>query len=223
MCERYVLPAQEAAEREFEPAQRWWKFSSSFNVSFPQNVPAIRAHDGRTEAVLLRWGFVPAAAEGVPPGEEQPAYPFEVLSSAPQLRESWLNSRRCILPASGFYAWRLTSSGYRQPYFFGPRDRTVFGFAAVWERSVSEEDDVIESCAIITVPANSLVCGIVGRNGRMPAILRRKDYDTWLSGTPVQAKAVLNPYLDQWMRAHPVSPRVNSTRHDDVSLIRPIA
>ena len=57
----------------------------------------------------------------------------------------------------------------------------------------------------------------------MPAILRRKDYDTWLSGTPVQAKAVLNPYLDQWMRAHAVSPRVNSTKHDDVSLIRPIA
>ena len=223
MCERYVLPAQEAAEREFEPAQRWWKFSSSFNVSFPQNVPAIRAHDGRTEAVMLRWGFVPAVAEGVPPSEEQPAHPFEMLSSAPELRESWLNSRRCILPASGFYAWRLTSIGYRQPYFFGPRDRTVFGFAAVWERSVSEEDDVIESCAIITVPANSLVCGVVGRDARMPAILRRKDYDTWLSGTPVQAKAVLNPYLDQWMRAHPVSPRVNSTKHDDVSLIRPIA
>ena len=223
MCERYVLPAQEAAEREFEPAARWWKFSSSFNVSFAQYVPAIRAHDGRTEAVMMRWGFVSAAAEGVAPEEEQPSYPFEELSTAAELREPWLHSRRCILPASGFYAWRLTSLGYRQPYFFGPRDRTVFGFAAIWERSVSDQDDVIESCAIVTVPANSLVCGIVGNDARMPAILRRKDYDTWLNGTPVQAKAVLNPYLDQWMRAHPVSPRVNSTKHDDVSLIRPIA
>ncbi|HEY1283187.1 MAG TPA: SOS response-associated peptidase [Steroidobacteraceae bacterium] len=223
MCERYVLPVQEAAEREFEPADRWWKFSSSFNVSSSQYVPAIRAHEGRTEAVMMRWGLVPASAEGAAPEEEHPSYPFEELTSAPVLRGPWLHGRRCIMPASGFYAWRLTSLGYRQPYFFGPRDRTVFGFAGIWEQSVSDEDDVIESCAIITVPANSLVCGVIGRDARMPAILRRKDYETWLTGTPVQAKAVLNPYLDQWMRAHPVSPRVNSTKNNDVSLIRPIA
>jgi len=27
--------------------------------------------------------------------------------------------------------------------------RTVFGLAAVWDRSVAEDDDVIESCTII--------------------------------------------------------------------------
>src|SRR5262245_43241811 len=162
MCERYVLPAQEAAEREFEPAQRWWNFSSSFNVSFPQYVPAIRAHDGRAEAVMMRWGLVPKLAEGVAPEEEHPAYPSEDLMTTAEIRGPWLNSQRCIMPASGFYAWRLTSLGYRQPYFFGPRDRTVFGFAGVWERSEAGEDDVIESCAIVTVPANPLVCGIVG-------------------------------------------------------------
>jgi putative SOS response-associated peptidase YedK len=222
MCERYVLPAQEDAEREFEPAQRWWKFTPNFNVSFPQYVPAIRAHDGVTEAAMMRWGLIPAAAEGIPTADERPDFDFELLGQTPESREPWLNSRRCILPLAGFYAWQLTPHRYRQPYFLGLLDRTVFGIAAFWERSVTEDDDVIESCTIITVPANPLVAQIVGPDRRMPAILRRKDYATWLTATPVQAKTALHAYPQQWMRAHPVSPRVNSIKHNDPALIRPI-
>jgi putative SOS response-associated peptidase YedK len=99
----------------------------------------------------------------------------------------------------------------------------VFGVAAVWERSEGEDDDVIESFTIITVPPNALLTRIDRSGSAMPAILRRKDYTTWLSGTPVRAKAVLHAYPDKWMHAHAVSPRVNSTRYDDADLIRPVA
>ena len=224
MCERYVQPDQVDAEREFEPAQRWWKFSPNFNVSFPQYVPVIRAHDGVTEGVMMRWGFIPPEAEGIALANERPDFDFEQLGQTPESREPWLNSQRCIVPVAGFYAWKLTSQGYRQPFFLGVVDRTVFGLAAFWTRSVAEEeDDVIESFSIITVPANPLVANVLGGAGRMPAILRRKDYGTWLTANPVQAKAVLHAYPEKWMRAHPVSPRVNSTKHNDPSLIRPIS
>jgi putative SOS response-associated peptidase YedK len=223
MCERYVLPVQIDAEREFEPAQRWWKFASNFNVSFPQYVPVIRAHQSTTEGVMMRWGLVPPDAEGVPLADERPDFEFERLGQTPESRDPWLGSQRCIVPARGFYVWQLTSRGYRQPYFVGLLDRMAFGIAAFWTRSESAEDDVIESFSIITVPANPLITRIVGANGRMPAILRRKDYGTWLTSTPVQAKAALHAYPDKWMGAHAVSPRVNSTQHNDPSLIRPIA
>lgn len=223
MCERYVLPAQIDAEREFEPASRWWKFDSSFNVSFPQYVPVLRAHEGATEGVMMRWGLVPPEAEGVPRPDERPDFEFEQLGNTPDSRDPWLNSQRCILPVNGFYGWQLTKERYRQPYFIGLIDRMVFGLAAFWTRSESDDDDVIESCAIITVPANPLVAAVVGKGGRMPAILRRKDYGTWLTGTPVQAKAALHAYPEKWMRSHPVSPRVNSAKFNDASLIAPIA
>lgn len=223
MCERYVLPAQIDAEREFEPAQRWWKFSSNFNVSFPQFVPVLRSHDGLVEGVMMRWGLVPPEAEGVPLEDELPTFDIEQLGTTHESREPWLNSQRCILPAAGFYAWKLTKDRYRQPYFIGLTDRMVFGIAAFWTRSESKEDDVIESFSIITVPANPLVAQVVGSGGRMPAILRRKDYGTWLSGTPVQAKATLHAYPDKWMSGHPVSPRVNSKSSNDPSLILPLA
>jgi putative SOS response-associated peptidase YedK len=98
--------------------------------------------------------------------------------------------------------------------------RTVFGLAGVWDRSVGEDDDVIESCSLIRVPANELMTDIA--NSRMPAILRRRDYQIWLRGTPVEAKATLQPYKPNWMQAYAVSPRINSTAPDDPDLIRPI-
>ena len=223
MCERYVLPRQEDAEREFLPAHCWWKFTPSFNVSFPQYVPVLRRHDGAIEGVTMRWGLVPASAEGVPVPNERPDIQFEWLGQSPDTRDAWLNSQRCILPMAGFYLWHLTADKYRQPYFVSVMDRTVFGVAALWDRSESDDDDVIESFSLITVPANPLVARIDKAGLRMPAILRRKDYATWLSGTPVRAKAVLHAYPDNWMRAHAVSPRVNSPKNDDAGLVRPVA
>jgi len=223
MCERYVLPRQEDAEREFVPAHCWWKFAPSFNVSFPQYVPVLRRHEGALEGVMMRWGLVPAAAEAVPVANEQPDLPAEWLGQSPDTRDAWLNSQRCIVPMAGFYAWHLTAEKFRQPYFLSVVDRMVFGVAALCERSEARDGDVIESFTIITVPANSLVGCIDAVSQRMPAILRRKDYPTWLSGTPVRAKAVLHAYPENWMRAHAVSPRVNSPRNDDAELIRPVA
>jgi putative SOS response-associated peptidase YedK len=98
----------------------------------------------------------------------------------------------------------------------------VFGLAAVWDRSETEDGDVIESCSVIRVAANELLAGIANSDARMPAILRRKDYDTWLRGTPAQAKGALRPYNPAWMTAHAVSPRINSTVPDDAGLIRPV-
>ena len=82
---------------------------------------------------------------------------------------------------------------------------------------------MIESCSVIRVPANALLADIAGADGRMPAILRRRDYDTWLRGTPVEAKTAIQvPYSATWMQAYPVSPRINSNQPDDAGLIQPV-
>jgi len=172
--------------------------------------------------MMLRWGLIPSWAEGRPTGEPTACADMDRIESSPIYRMPWLSGQRCILPVSGFYAWQLTRANYRQPYFVRLVNRTVFGLAAVWDRSVAEDDDVIESCTIIRVPANDLLTEIARSDGRMPAILRRKDYDTWLRGTPVQAKAALQPYNAAWMQAYAVSPRVNSTEADDAGLIVPV-
>ena len=123
----------------------------------------------------------------------------------------------------GFYAWQLTWQGHRQPFFARLVNRSVFGVAAVWDRTEADDgDDVIESCALITVPANALLAELQGSGSEMPAILDRRDYAVWLTAAPVVAKTVLQPLPQQHMIAHPVSPRINSFRYDDEHLIHPV-
>jgi putative SOS response-associated peptidase YedK len=222
MCERYVLPDQATAEREFLPGQAWWSFTARFNVAAKQFVPAIRWHDGQSEAVMMQWGLIPAAAEGRA-GQTPLTVDLEGILESPICRGPWLNSQRCILPIAGFYVWQLTNAKYRQPFFIRLLDRSVFGLAAIWDRSESDDGDVIESCSIVCVPPNELMISIANTDGRMPAILRRKDYQTWLRGTPVEAKAALRPYNQGSMQAYPISPRINSTAPDDPGLIQPAA
>ena len=222
MCDRYALPDQFAAEREFLPAQAWWKFTVRVNVAAQQYVPSVRVHDGQTEGMMMRWGLIPSWAEGKPTEDPTASAWLERIENSNIYRMPWLGGQRCILPAAGFYAWQLTPANYRQPHFVSLLKRSVFGLAAVWDRSVGEDDDVIESCTVIRVPANDLLRDIALSDGRMPAILRRRDYDTWLRGTPVQAKAVLQPYNSAWMQAYPVSPRINSNEADDAGLIQPV-
>ena len=220
MCQRYVLPDQVAAEHEFLPAAAWWKFAPKFNVSAPQYVPAIRLHDQQTEGVMLRWGLIPAWFEGQPTGPPRACVANTRIDGSNVYRMPWLSSQRCILPAAGFYTWKLTREKYRQPFFVSLNRRSIFGIAALWDRWVGADDDVIEGCSVITVPGNALVAGIADPRQGMPAILRRKDYETWLRGNPVEARGALQTYNENWMSAYPVSPRINSTEADDPDLIR---
>jgi putative SOS response-associated peptidase YedK len=220
MCQRYVLPDQPAAEREFLPTTAWWRFAPKFNVAATQYVPAVRMHEGQSEAVMLRWGLIPSWLEGAAHGPERVCATSQHIERGTAYRPAWLNGQRCILPAAGFYTWQLTREKYRQPFFVRLSNRAVFGIAAVWDRWVSEDDDVIESAAMVTVPANELLGGMGLARGGMPAILRRRDYPVWLHGTAAAAKAALRPYNPEWMQAYPVSPRINAAHVDDPTLIR---
>ena len=170
----------------------------------------------------MRWGLIPSWAEGKPVGDPPTCVDLEQIQNSIAHQEPWLHGRRCILPIAGFYVWQLHPEKYRQPFFVHLTTRSVFGVAALWDRSESEDDDVIESCSAICVAPNQLLGDIASPLHRMPAILRRKDYQTWLHGTPAAAQSVLLPYQPDWMHAYPVSPRINSTAPDDAGLIRPV-
>ena len=210
------------AEQEFAPQQRWWKFAASFNVAPLRYVPAVRLHDGQSEAVMMRWGLIPAWAKGDAAAGQWLRLSCAALERSRLFRGPWLSGQRCILPFAGFYTWRLTSAGYRQPYFVQAKDRPVFAVAALWDRTEGEDGDVIEGCAILTVPASAPVASIQTAKNEMPAILGVSDYDAWLRGTPAQARALLRTAPDALLTSHTVSPRVNSLACDDPGLVRAV-
>lgn len=224
MCERYVVPDQLEVEHELRPARPWWKFSRHFNMAMERNVPVVRVHQGETEGVMLRWGLIPDWAEGDAAKGWVGHAPMFGLRDSKLLSGAWSRGQRCIVPMSGFYGWQLTPGRYRQPYFIRLTERAVFGVAAVWDRTVSEEeDDVLESCALLTVPSNVLLENVNNLSAYMPAILRPGDYATWLGGSQSEAAAVLRTYPADHMTAQPISPRINSLKLNDTWLIQPVA
>jgi len=132
----------------------------------------------------------------------------------------WTHGQRGIVPLAGFYLWQRAPAGYHQPYYVRLVNRAVFGVAALWERAEAD-DEVIESCALVTVDANPLLAEIDSTTGQMPAILGAEEYEAWLSSSAEQAYGLLRPYPQTRMVCHAVAPHVNHLEFDEPSLIRP--
>jgi putative SOS response-associated peptidase YedK len=223
MCERLVIANQDAVEREFPLLHTWWRFAPSFNVSTRRTVPVIRLHEGESEGVMMHWGLIPDWAEGVARKACTTHASSEELDRNKAFSGAWWRGQRCILPLSGFYGWQLTPQNYRQPFFARLVNRSVFGVAGLWDRSVNkDDDDVMEGCALLTVPPNPLLAEVHNTCERMPAILYRDDYEPWLRGSTARARSLLRTLPQERMVAHAVSPRINSLKYDDDRLIRPL-
>jgi putative SOS response-associated peptidase YedK len=182
MCERYVMADAEQAEREFGVVRRWWQFSPSFNVGPSRYVPVIRMHDGQVEGVMLRWGLIPDWAEADAAKACAVTASISEVEHAPRPAAAGSSDAAASCRCSGSTPGSMTWQGHRQPFFVRLVNRPVFGVAAVWDRTEAEDgDDVIESCALITVPPNPLLAELQGIGQEMPAILDRRDYAVWLT------------------------------------------
>ncbi|MGA8706771.1 MAG: SOS response-associated peptidase [Steroidobacteraceae bacterium] len=221
MCGRYSTPQQSEAERYFAVHLLRWQFERSFNVAPTQRVPVVRAREGAREGTMMRWGLVPFFARGVAPRYSTINARIETLDSAPSYRGPWQRGQRCLIPAAGFFEWHLQDSGGKQPFFIHAADQPMFAMAGLWDRSRSADGSVLESCTIVTMPANALLAQIHNApgKGRMPAVLPSGALDAWLNGSLEQAREVLQPYPAELLVAWPVSTRVNSPKNDDPELV----
>jgi putative SOS response-associated peptidase YedK len=132
---------------------------------------------------------------------------------------SWKLSRTVLRGAVSGNAGRLLDKRLgtkeKQPYNFGLGDDSAFAFAGLWERWQGEDNNVIETCTILTTNPNSLVADV---HDRMPVILKTEDYDLWLDPcvtAPNRVTGCLQPFDARLMKKYPVSKRVNRPENDD--------
>ena len=208
--------------------ERDWDLSKSapvfesYNIAPTQNVPVVRERDGERTCELIRWGLVPFWAKGIPTKLSTINARVETVATAATYRGPWKRGQRCILPALGFYEWHVLEDGKKQPYYISLEDQPLFGLAGLWDRSEAADGAAIESCTIITMPANPMMAEIHNTKARMPAILRWEDHDAWLTGDSLTASDCLQSYPQKLMRAHRVSTVVNSPRNNEARLIEPL-
>jgi len=144
----------------------------------------------------------------------------ETAPEKPAFRSAW-KSRRCLVPANGFYEWQRRN-GRKQPWYVRMRSGKPFAIAGLWERREDPGGDPLETCTLITTGPNDLLAPI---HDRMPVILAPADFDRWLFSPPTEAsslRALLRPCPAGEMEAFPVGLRVNHPGNDAPDLIAPM-
>ncbi len=188
----------------------------SFNVAPTQRVMVGReVRGGGREVVEMAWGLSPPWQACDAPGPINAR--CETVENNRIFRSAY-ESRRCVVPASGFYEWKKVAGG-KQPMYITLLNREGFCFAGVWERREREGEGgvkvVQETFAILTTAANEVVKPI---HDRMPVIVRPELMDSWL-GKGKPDPAVFEPFPAEETTAWAVSSRVNSPRNNDERLI----
>jgi putative SOS response-associated peptidase YedK len=233
MCARFQFAPPEDWIEEFGLADAP-EVTPHYNIAPSQDVLAVRRdRTGRRQARLFRWGLVPYWADDPAVGSRLINARAESVATRPAFRDAF-RQRRCLVPAQGFYEWKKFGRA-REPWLVRLKEGRTFAFAGLWDRwtggpaspstggdAARGRADAIESCALITTSANTLVAPI---HGRMPVLLDRSGYEAWLDpdATEDDLKALLRPFPPEAMEAFPVSARVNSTAADDPDLTRPVA
>jgi putative SOS response-associated peptidase YedK len=131
-----------------------------------------------------------------------------------------LQSRRCIVPADGYYEWQKTSDG-KQPFEFSRRDGALLAIAGLWEtnRRASTDGQTIHSCTLITTAANPMAAEV---HDRMPALLDAEGIEIWLDPEqrdPQAVSQVLRPAPEDWLQSRPVSKRLGNVRNEGAELL----
>jgi putative SOS response-associated peptidase YedK len=217
MCGRYRLARNKYELMEhFGVTEEDLNWEPHYNIAPTQQVPIVRQDrtEPKRKVSLMRWGLIPFWAKDPSIGSRMINAMSESAAEKPAFREA-ISKRRCLVPADGFYEWQELSSKEKQPYNFGMADNCIFAFAGLWEKWKNPENQVIETCTILTTKPNAVTAEV---HDRMPVILMPEDYDLWLDPgvtDPARVKDLLHPCEARLMRKFPVSTRVNSVKNDD--------
>ncbi|SHK98704.1 Putative SOS response-associated peptidase YedK [Anaerocolumna jejuensis DSM 15929] len=171
MCGRYYIDDETSREIE-KILQDIDKKKPDKNYKtgeiFPTDtVPILVAQDNRIVPELYTWGFPNFYKKGVIINAR-----CETAFEKKTFRES-LVSRRCIIPASGFYEWNKT----KEKLYFTQPSADILYMAGIYNTFSG-----ISRFVILTTSANASMADV---HDRMPLILKPEQTETWLSNSSV--------------------------------------
>jgi putative SOS response-associated peptidase YedK len=197
-------------------------WSPRYNIAPTRPVPVIRQHPKEPirKLSLIRWGLIPSWAKDPSAASSMINARAETAATKPAFRDA-MKSRRCLIPADGFYEWMRTGKT-KQPYCFEVNDGELFAFAGLWDRWKDPSGSWVKTCSILTTRPNAVTSAV---HDRMPVILDPYAYDLWLDPGMKDVSAaseLLKPYDARLMLCYPVSTRVNNVANDDVDCSAPV-
>ncbi|WP_049730652.1 SOS response-associated peptidase [Rhizobium ecuadorense] len=163
---------------------------------------ARRGDRSKPAFAVARWGFMPT---WIDPRRQAPAIVRgDVMATHQMFREAY-RSRRCLVPVNGFIEWNDSN----QPHAVALKDRSTFALAGIWEIWRHPIGIDIRTFAVATCPPNDMIARI---HNRMPVVLRRANYERWLSTDP-DPRDLIRPFDSDAMTMWPIARRVSNFKN----------
>jgi putative SOS response-associated peptidase YedK len=191
-----------------------------FNVAPTQKTLVVaRTSHGEVKVEPLRWGLVPFWAKDTKIGAKMINARAETVAAKPAFRDSF-KKRRCLVPASGYFEWRIEADNGKQPYFIHDPEGNLLLFAGLWATWREKLDDPWLHTFTIVTGAPGKVSGDI--HDRQPVILPADLWPAWLDGEPDEAAALLQVVPEAELTYYPVPKAVGSPRNQGPELVEPI-
>lgn len=200
-----------AAIKEAELLIDGFRYSDSIIIrkSAPNDVEIVSAH----------WEFIPvwvkdmeAVIEARKQGIPWLNATSEKLLESKMFRDAALK-RRCLVLASHFFEWRAykpegAKKENKYPYVIGVNDADYFYMAGIWQPWTDKSTgEVLDTFAIITTKANTLMEEVHNAKKRMPTILPEDLAYRWIMDdlTEPEIKAISSyQFSSEKMFAHSI-------------------
>ncbi len=168
MCGRYYVDDETSREikkivEELDKKLGNTSTKAKTGEIFPTNdAPILVAKGNKIEPDVLKWGFPNFKNKGVIINARS-----ETAFEKPMFRTS-LTSRRCIIPANGFYEWNAN----KDKIYFTPQTESIMYMAGIYNLYETEARFVI-----LTTSANSSIEDV---HDRMPLLLTENQIEEWV-------------------------------------------
>ena len=221
MCGRYVLAQDyEELKKRFGLDFKDFEMKPSYNIAPGQANPVITNGSGRS-IKAMNWGLIPHWAKDPKIAYKMINARSETVAEKPSYRDAF-KSKRCLIPASGFYEWQKSALDPKKktPIHIRLKESELFAFAGLWSLWKNSESEIF-SYTIITTEANDYLKEF---HDRMPVILNQSDESKWLDhNTPTEElQNIMLPRDDNRLEAYEVSKLVNAPRNNSEECIQKV-
>ena len=233
MCGRYALsklPSELIEEFEISAGHVGSVLPADWNITPTREIYIIRENNqAMRELANVSWGLIAPwskdRTEAVRSQSQAINARGESVHEKPTFRNAF-KSRRCLIPATGYYEWATELGKYetKQPFYnHADKPNRTLALAGIYDRWVDTNGEIFESASIITREAVGFLATV---HHRMPTFLPKDRWNSWLDPklTSVEAIRGLMELSDPAANlvADPVSSAVNSIRNNGPELIVPI-
>ena len=179
----------------------------NYNVCPTVNIHTVTSDGGTRHLRPMRWGFMPHWYKTLTDGPLLINARSETVAEKPAFRVA-CRSRRCLIPADGFYEWARKEGKKPIPYRVVRSDGQPMAMASIWQ-DWEVDGQRITSCAIVTTDANAAMAEI---HHRLPVILSPEEWPLWLGETGKGAALLMQPIAEKALDLSRVISAVNSNR-----------